>query len=144
MFRVMWMSYEVFSPSRLLEEGEEVVVVEEAGEEEEPSAFEKWLDEKLGEKAEKVVMGVVMAFSFVLAICIFMLLPMFLPFNLLKAGLNTALVLGLYKPLVLALRKAKLVAPRENKGNSRIGVYLLAAGLLATCIVALLVFSGKL
>ena len=47
------------------------IYAEENGEEEEPSAFEKWLDEKLGEKAEKVVMGVVMAFSFVLAICIF-------------------------------------------------------------------------
>ena len=61
-------------------------------EEEEPSAFEKWLDEKFGEKAEKVVMGVVMAFSFVLAICIFMLLPMFLSTLLKKVIPNEYLV----------------------------------------------------
>jgi len=73
-----------------------------------------------------------------------MLLPTFLPFNLLKAGLNTAFVLGLYKPLVLALRKAQLVAPQESKGQSKIGVYLLAAGLLATCIFLMLVFMGKI
>ena len=51
---------------------------EEAGVEE-PSKFEKWLDEKLGnEKMEKVVIG----FSVVLAVCfsvgLFMLLPTFL------------------------------------------------------------------
>lgn len=45
---------------------------------EEPSKFEQWLDKTFGEKTEKVIMGVVMAFSFVMAICIFMLLPMFL------------------------------------------------------------------
>ena len=73
-----------------------------------------------------------------------MLLPTFLPFNLLKAGLNTAFVLGLYKPLVLALRKAQLIAPQENKGQSKIGVYLLSAGLLATCIFLMLVFMGKI
>ena len=73
-----------------------------------------------------------------------MLLPTFLPFNLLKAGLNTAFVLGLYKPLVLALRKAQLVAPQENKSRSKIGVYLLSAGLLATCIFLMLVFMGKI
>ena len=73
-----------------------------------------------------------------------MLLPTFLPFNLLKAGLNTAFVLGLYKPLVLALRKAQLVAPQEGKSRSKIGVYLLSAGLLATCIFLMLVFMGKI
>ena len=33
-----------------------------------------------------------------------MLIPVFLPFNLLKAGLNSAFILALYKPLVTALR----------------------------------------
>ena len=40
-----------------------------------------------------------------------MLVPVFLPFNLLKAGLNMALTLLLYKPIVLALRRAKLLPP---------------------------------
>lgn len=45
-------------------------------EEEEPGKFEKWLTEKLGDKTEKVVLGATMAVSFILAIGIFMILPM--------------------------------------------------------------------
>lgn len=40
-----------------------------------------------------------------------MLLPVFLPFNLFKASLNTAVMLLVYKPLITALRKAHLVPP---------------------------------
>lgn len=47
-------------------------------EEVEESKFEKWLMEKLGENAEKVVIGFTIFLSFVLAIGIFMLLPMLL------------------------------------------------------------------
>lgn len=43
---------------------------------EEPSKFERWLTEKLGDKTEKVILSVTMVFSFVLAIGIFMILPM--------------------------------------------------------------------
>lgn len=73
-----------------------------------------------------------------------MLVPMFLPFNLLKAGLNTAFILILYKPLVIALRKAKLIPSSGKTGSSKIGLYLLAVGLLATCVFLLLVFQGKI
>ena len=74
-----------------------------------------------------------------------MLLPVFLPFNLLKAGLNSAMVLLLYKPLVTALRKTGLVEMGSAKpGSSKHGIYLLAIGLLATCIVLLLVLQGKI
>ena len=38
-----------------------------------------------------------------------LLVPAFLPFNLLKGGLNTIFTLVLYKPLVKALRGAKLI-----------------------------------
>ena len=48
----------------------------EDDEEVEPSKFEKWLDKVFGEKLESVLMTVVMIFSFVLAIGIFMVLPM--------------------------------------------------------------------
>ena len=44
-----------------------------------------------------------------------MLLPMFLPFNALKACLNSAFVLILYKPLVSALRKTGLVAQKPPR-----------------------------
>ena len=74
-----------------------------------------------------------------------MLLPVFLPFNLLKAGLNSAFILGLYKPLVTALRKTRLIDSKEKKSlGSKWGVYVLAAGLLVTCIMLLLVFMGKI
>lgn len=74
-----------------------------------------------------------------------MLIPVFLPFNALKAGLNSALVLGLYKPLATALRKIRLAPERAGgSGSSRWGVYLLAAGLFITCIVLLLVLRGIL
>jgi riboflavin transporter FmnP len=74
-----------------------------------------------------------------------MLLPMFLPFNGVKALLNSALVLCLYKPLITALRKTRLIAaPSSQKGGFKIGVYLLAAGILATGILLLLVLQGKI
>ena len=74
-----------------------------------------------------------------------MLLPIFLPFNLLKTGLNSALVLFLYKPVVTALRKAGLVeAPTKNKGTSKLGIYLFAAVLLITCTLLILVIKGIL
>ena len=74
-----------------------------------------------------------------------LLLPAFLPFNLLKAGLNSAFILCLYKPLVTALRKTGL-APSSNarKGSSKTGIYLFAGALLITCILLILVFQGKL
>ena len=74
-----------------------------------------------------------------------MLIPVFLPFNALKAGFNTALTLLLYKPLVGALRKTGLIEMRQNKpGTSKAGLYLLAILLLATCVLLLLVYQGKI
>ena len=74
-----------------------------------------------------------------------MLVPFFLPFNLLKGGLNTAFVLFLYKPLVTALRKTGLIETREQApGNSKTGTVLLGLVLLVTCVLLLLVFQGKL
>ena len=74
-----------------------------------------------------------------------LLLPVFLPFNTLKACLNSAFVLILYKPLVSALRKAGLVAQKPSKGGSaKAGVYLLAGALLVSCVFLLLVLQGKI
>lgn len=74
-----------------------------------------------------------------------MLLPAFLPFNLLKAGLNSALTLSLYKPLVTALRKIRLIEDTASgRASSRHGVYLFAAVLLITCIFLLLALQGKI
>ena len=78
-----------------------------------------------------------------------MLIPVFLPFNALKAGFNTALTLMLYKPLVSALRHTGLVSSQPAstdapKGQPKIGVYLIGAALLITCILLLLVLQNKI
>lgn len=72
-----------------------------------------------------------------------LLVPAFLPFNLLKAGFNSALTLGLYKPLSGALRRTGLIESRSTApGKSKSGIYLLAAVLLITCTLLLLVLRG--
>lgn len=79
-----------------------------------------------------------------------LLLPAFLPFNLLKAGLNTGITLLLYKPVVTALRRVGLLsasapaASAQPKRISKIGVWCFAALLLATCVVCILIMNGKL
>ena len=74
-----------------------------------------------------------------------MLLPAFLPFNALKAGLNSVLTMLLYKPLVTALRKVGLVEQREGSAKgSKLGFYLIAALLLITCVLGCLVLSGAI
>lgn len=63
-----------------------------------------------------------------------MLLPVFLPFNAVKGGLNAALTLLLYKPLATALRRARLIPPSEQKEGGkafRPAFLLIALGLLA-------------
>ncbi len=74
-----------------------------------------------------------------------MLIPVFLPFNLLKAGLNSAFILALYKPLVTALRKTGLIPEQKSgSGGSKVGLYLFAGGLLITCILLVMVMQGKI
>lgn len=73
-----------------------------------------------------------------------MLLPAFLPFNLLKSGLNTALTLLLYKPVVTVLRKTRLIesSGENSEKAARIGTLLVAGLLLVTCIFFGLVLKG--
>lgn len=75
-----------------------------------------------------------------------LLLPAFLPFNLLKGGLNMAITLLLYKPVVKALRKTKLVEESAGTaaGNKKIGIWLVAVLLLATCVLAAMAWKGLL
>ena len=55
-----------YSASLFMEDGEE---------EEEPGRFEKWLQKKFGDKAEKVIMDLTMVISIILAMGIFMVFP---------------------------------------------------------------------
>ena len=79
-----------------------------------------------------------------------MLPTAFLPFNLLKGGLNAALTMLLYKPVVITLRKAHLVpastGAKAGTGFKQIswGVVLVSAAVLITCILLVLVISGKI
>ncbi len=74
-----------------------------------------------------------------------LLIPAFLPFNTLKAGFNTALVLGLYKPLTTALRRTGLIPKTDPTPRSRKpGLYIAAAILLVTCILLTLALQGKI
>lgn len=76
-----------------------------------------------------------------------LLLPAFLPFNVIKGGLNAAGTLILYKPVVTALRHSNLVPVSETqKAGEKIrvhaGVVLTALFLLATCVLLILSLRG--
>ena len=77
-----------------------------------------------------------------------MLPTVFLPFNLVKGGLNMALTLILYKPVVTALRKARLAPEREGmaSGGDRFdaGFLLFSLALLVTFALLVLVLAGKI
>ena len=76
-----------------------------------------------------------------------MLPTVFLPFNLVKGGLNMALTLVLYKPVVTALRKARLVPERESaRSGDRFdaGFLLFSLALLVTFVLLVLVLAGKI
>ncbi len=73
-----------------------------------------------------------------------MLLPVFLPFNLLKGGLNMSITLLLYRPIVSALRKTKLLEPASAPKNNKIGILLVSILLLTTCVLSALVWKGIL
>lgn len=77
-----------------------------------------------------------------------LLLPAIIPFNLLKGGINMALVLLLYKHVVNALRRAKMIdlskngAEQSTVTKNNTGVMLVAVVILATAILLALVLKG--
>ena len=73
-----------------------------------------------------------------------LLIPAFLPFNLLKGGINAALTLILYKHVVNTLRKAKLIEESRCapvKVNST-GIVLVSLFVIATGVLLALVLKG--
>jgi len=75
-----------------------------------------------------------------------MLLPVFLPFNLLKGFLNTGISLLIYKPVVGALRKAHLIEMSSSSGapakKFSPGMLAVAIFFVATGTVMALVLAG--
>ena len=76
-----------YSASLFMEDGEE---------EEEPGRFEKWLQEKFGDKAEKVIMDLTMVISIILAMGIFMVFPTWVS-TLMKPLLGNGIWMALFE-----------------------------------------------
>lgn len=74
-----------------------------------------------------------------------LLLPAFLPFNLIKGGLNAAITMLLYKPVVTVLRRSHLIESQQTavKTKINVGVILTALLIIASCVLLLLVLNGK-
>lgn len=70
-----------------------------------------------------------------------MLIPVFLPFNLTKGLMNGALTMLLYKPIVVALRKAHLVPESSSSGQGK-KTNTLAVSIVALFLTATAVFLG--
>lgn len=76
-----------YSASLFMEDGEE---------EEEPGRFEKWLQKKFGDKAEKVIMDMTMVISIILAMGIFMVFPTWVS-TLMKPLLGNGIWMALFE-----------------------------------------------
>ncbi|MCL2545387.1 MAG: ECF transporter S component [Clostridia bacterium] len=77
-----------------------------------------------------------------------LLVSTFLPVNLIKGGLNAAIALLVYKPVVGALRQARLMPAPESgsasKGKVNTGVILLSCFVIVTCVLFILVLQGRI
>ncbi len=77
-----------------------------------------------------------------------LLLPAFMPFNLIKGALNMAFTLVIYKPLVKAMRLSKLMPPAakgsELKKNTTVITVLVAAVIIISSILVILAINGKI
>lgn len=75
-----------------------------------------------------------------------LLLPAFLPFNVIKGALNSSVTLLLYKFVVTALRKAKLLPKAEESSRKKkstfISSIILSLLVITTCVLVILAFNG--
>lgn len=73
-----------------------------------------------------------------------MLIPLFLPFNLLKSALNATLTMLSYKGVSSALRAAKLLPPAQNQTGSKkyLPVTIVSLLVLIALILAMLAWKG--
>ena len=72
-----------------------------------------------------------------------LLLPAFLPFNLLKGGLNASITFLLYKPIFTALRKSGYISTLEKDTRQQhTGLLILANFIIVTCVLIILSMNG--
>ncbi len=72
-----------------------------------------------------------------------LLIPVFLPFNLIKGGLNVAITMILYKPIVIALRCARLIETNQINSKIKLNVERILVALLVIITCTLLILSIK-
>ena len=77
-----------------------------------------------------------------------MLVPVFLPFNLLKGVLNSAITMLIYKPLSNIMRKAHILPETTQPSEGSSGhakkyafVYIIAAFVIATCVAVIIIWQ---
>ena len=72
-----------------------------------------------------------------------MLIPTFLPFNLVKGGLNAGITMLIYKPVTDALRRTGLLAPSgsASKRAFNLPATLVSAFVVVTCVVVFVLMS---
>ncbi len=77
-----------------------------------------------------------------------LLLPAFVPFNLIKGALNGSVTLLLYKFVVTALRKANLIPKNDGYENRKVsalvGTTIISVLVIGSCVLAILAFNGIL
>lgn len=73
-----------------------------------------------------------------------MLMSVFLPFNLVKGGINAGITLLIYAPIVNALRRAKLVPPSNSSAKKKLsaGYTVFALAVIITFVLLFLVLAG--
>lgn len=75
-----------------------------------------------------------------------LLLPAFMPFNLIKGALNSSVTLILYKFVVTALRKAKLLpegsTQSKKKTSAFISSIIISVLVITTCVLIILALNG--
>jgi riboflavin transporter FmnP len=77
-----------------------------------------------------------------------MLVPVFLPFNLIKGILNAAMIMMLYKPIRTALDKARILPLSDNPAQAtakmNTGVLVVSIFAVVTCVLFILSWRGIL
>ena len=72
-----------------------------------------------------------------------MLPTVFLPFNLVKGSANAALAMLLYKPVVNAMRRARLLDKIESKKSETKALLIIACAVIVViCVLSFLVLGG--
>lgn len=75
-----------------------------------------------------------------------MLLPVFVPFNMIKACLNGGVALFLYRFVIVALQKANLIPKSEEQQNEKnggiIGAVIIGCFIIVTCSLIIFAING--